>query len=98
MRKNIFMLAIASLAIIAVPFFGTEGFIVSTHTAKQNAHGAALKNANETIYLGKDCDALSGKEEQGTWDWANGGFLIEFPSRRIGFARQDQPVAGGFDC
>lgn len=98
MRKNIFMPAVASLALIAGPSFGYEGSNGSTYIATQNAHGAALKSANETIYLGKDCDALSDKEEQGTWAWANGGFVIEFPTRRIGFARQDQPVDVGYDC
>jgi len=52
MRKNIFMLAFASRALIAGPSFGCEGSNGSTYTATQKAHGAALKSANETIYLG----------------------------------------------
>jgi hypothetical protein len=98
MRKNIFMLAVASLALIAGSSFGYEGSDGSTYIATQNAYGAALKSANEAIYLDKDCDALSGKEEQGIWAWANGGFVIEIPTRRIEFVRQDQPVDGGYDC
>lgn len=98
MRKNIFMLTVTSLDLIAGPSFGCEGSNGSTYTATQKAHGATLESANETIYLGKDCDALSDKEEQGTWVWASGGFVIEFPICGIGFARQDQSVDGGFDC
>ena len=52
MRKNIFMLTVTSLDLIAGPSFGCEGSNGSTYTATQKAHGAALKSANETIYLG----------------------------------------------
>ena len=68
------------------------------YIANQNDHGAALTNKYETIYLGNSCDALSDAGEEGTWAWANGGFLIVFPERRIGFPRQDQPVSGGYHC
>ena len=98
MRKNIFMLAAASLVLVAGPSFGCEGFSGSTYTVTQNAHGAALKSADETIYLGNDCDALSDKEKQGAWAWTNGGFVIEFSIRRIGFVRQDKPVDSGYAC
>jgi len=46
MRKNTFMLAVASLALIAGSSFGYEGSDGSTYIATQNAHGAALKSAN----------------------------------------------------
>jgi hypothetical protein len=98
MRKNIFMLAVASRAFIAGPSFGYEGSDGSTYIATQNAHGAALKSANEAIYPDKDCDALPGKKEQGISALANGGFVIEIPTRRIEFVRQNQPVDGGYDC
>jgi hypothetical protein len=67
MRKNIFMLAVASRAFIAGPSFGYEGSDGSTYIATQNAHGAALKSANEAIYIDKDCDALSGKKRTGNF-------------------------------
>lgn len=98
MRLTSFCAALVSLTAIAAPLHAYEGSNGATYKATQNAHGAALKSVDETIYLGNNCDALSDKDERGTWAWANGGFVIEFPNRRIGFARQEQPVAGGDAC
>ncbi|MFD1882960.1 hypothetical protein [Paracoccus pacificus] len=43
----------------------------------------------EVIYLGRSCDAYSKAFGEGTWGWANGGFLVTFPGHEIGFPRQE---------
>lgn len=43
----------------------------------------------ETLYLGTGCDASSEHLGEGSWGWANGGFIIEFPDTSIGFPRQE---------
>ena len=51
--------------------------------------GAKLVSASETIYLMRDCRAVSAKRGTGRWAWANGGTSIEFEGPdRIGFPRQ----------
>ena len=54
-----------------------------------NGHGAVLRSRRTTIYLGRSCDAWSPQFGRGRWDWVNGGVLVQFRHRRIGFARQD---------
>jgi len=41
------------------------------------------------LYLGKECDAYSKLYGDGRWAWANGGFVVEFKTKRIGFGRQE---------
>jgi hypothetical protein len=41
------------------------------------------------IYLGKECDAYSKLYGEGYWSWANGGFVVEFKTKSIGFGRQE---------
>jgi hypothetical protein len=91
-------LGVGLLMIIASPTWAYTDSNGQKYTATQNDHGAVLTGKSETIYLGNSCDALSDAGEEGTWAWANGGFLIVFPKRRIGFPRQDQPVSGGYHC
>lgn len=65
-----------------------------TWRAEENAHGAVLRQGRITIYLGRSCDAFSPQLGRGRWGWANGGWLVAFPRRRIGFPRQEAPVSG----
>lgn len=57
-----------------------------------------VETGSETLYLGRDCDAFSKVLGQGTWSWANGGFVIEFGSHRIGFPRQEIDAGQGAKC
>ena len=91
-------LGVALLIATASPTWSYTASNVQQYTATQNDHGAFLTSKYETIYLGNSCDALSDTGEEGTWAWANGGFLIVFPERRNGFPRQGQPVSGGYQC
>ena len=52
----------------------------------------------ETLYLGRDCDAFSKIHGSGTWAWANGGFVGEFSSGRIGFPRQEIDAGNDLGC
>jgi len=92
------VLGVALFLVTASPTLAYEGSNGQTYTATQNVNGAVLTSKSETIYLGNSCDALSDAGEEGTWAWANGGFLIVFPNRRIGFPRQDSPNSGGYHC
>lgn len=68
---------------------------------KYNNNGAVLisvKNTSKKIYLGKDCDAVSKLYGKGTWAWANGGFIIEFKSKELGFARQEIDIEENGKC
>jgi hypothetical protein len=62
-------------------------------TLRENRHGAVLRRRGTEIYLGRACDARSPQLGRGRWGWANGGFLITFPRRHIGFPRQDPPIS-----
>ena len=86
------------LMVFAIPAYAYEDSNGQTYAATTNEHGATLTSTDETIYLGNSCDALSDKNEHGEWAWANDGFIIEFPGRRIGFPLQEHPVLGGENC
>ena len=53
-----------------------------------NRHGLVLRSPRTTLYIGKSCDAYSKVYGKGRWEWANGGFVVQFPHKRFGFARQ----------
>ena len=59
---------------------------------------AILEGSSVRLIMRNDCAAFSSDDENGTWAWANGGFVVEFPNRSFGFPRQDQPVPGGYGC
>jgi len=56
-----------------------------------NENGAVLTpmDGSASLYLGRSCDAYSQRYGAGRWGWAGGGFVIEFPEQRLGFARQE---------
>lgn len=59
-----------------------------------NKHGAKLESASDTLYLGRDCDALSPQYGRGKWSWANGGFRVQFVNgKTFGFPRIDPPIS-----
>lgn len=53
-----------------------------------NQHGAVLSSEKLKIYLGQSCDAYSSIYGYGHWGQANGGMIISFPDRTLGFPRQ----------
>ena len=66
---------------------------------QRNTNGAVLRSSVATIYLGKDCDAVSPQYGNGTWSWANGGFLISFENgNSLGFPRQEIDAGNGMAC
>jgi hypothetical protein len=67
-----------------VLFDGREEYRVTL-----NGNGAVLRSRHLTIYLGRACDARSPQLGRGRWEWANGGILVRFRNRAIGFARQE---------
>ncbi|MVO15477.1 hypothetical protein [Parasedimentitalea huanghaiensis] len=52
----------------------------------------------ETLYLGRDCDAFAKMLGNGTWSWANGGFVVELGAGRIGFPRQEIDANNDLRC
>lgn len=54
-----------------------------------NSQGAVLTRAKQKIVLQDDCTALSKQYGRGLWGQANGGMLIKFKRRRMGFPRQN---------
>lgn len=63
-----------------------------------NEDGAVLKSGHETVYVGKNCDAISDSGEVGRWYWSNAGWAIEFPQRRMSWARTEAPVKYPNEC
>lgn len=59
--------------------------------ARQIGAGAGRKHVNghETIYLGKDCDALNLVYGAGEWSSANGGFWVTFADKEFSFGGQE---------
>lgn len=51
----------------------------------------------ETLYLGRQCDALNHLYGQGTWSWANGGFWVQFQGKVYAFPGQELYCPGGED-
>jgi hypothetical protein len=69
-----------------------EGESDDYEVVSRNQHGFVLKYAGETFYLGNDCDVRSTTFGSGHWEWANGGWLMDFKGGdRIDFARRDSP-------
>jgi hypothetical protein len=60
--------------------------------------GIVLVGAVTNIHLGRDCKAGSPRYGVGTWEWANGGFVIIFGETRIGFPRQEIDIGQGERC
>jgi hypothetical protein len=53
----------------------------------------------ETIYFGRSCDASSEAFGEGTWNWSNGGFRVNFDKGKIlGFPRQEIPWESLLHC
>lgn len=68
------------------------------YTATINEHGAKLSSDGGTLFLGRSCDALSSRHGKGHWGWANGGLLVTFDDRTIGFPRQEIEFDNAHDC
>lgn len=49
---------------------------------KNNKHGIVLKSSSSTLYLGKDCDAISTKYGDGNWGWDNEKVSVVFDSKK----------------
>lgn len=65
-----------------------------------NDKGGILKSSTSVIYIGKSCDANSPQLGDGTWEWANDGFRINFITSDVvvGFPRQEIHVGNGAKC
>ena len=58
---------------------------VVTYTSKS----AVLTRGKRKIVLQENCVAVSKQYGRGVWGQANGGMLIKFGQRRLGFPRQE---------
>ncbi len=65
-----------------------------------NNHGAILKSeeAEETLFIGNDCDVVSPKHGKGSWLWAEKGIIVRFKDRRFIFGRQKLAVKNNGKC
>ncbi|HTU12473.1 MAG TPA: hypothetical protein VMG08_16400 [Allosphingosinicella sp.] len=92
------IMALVAGALLAAPAAAqSQDYVQSgggSWRAEENAHGAVLRRGGATLYLGRSCDAWSPRWGRGRWGYANGGWLVAFPGRRIGFPRQEPPVRG----
>lgn len=70
-----------------------SGYVLRSQYPVTRFHeaGAAsqVTRERETLYLGRSCDASSSVLGEGKWCWANGGFVAEFNTTRMGFPRQE---------
>ena len=67
------------------------------HFIENNASGRIISK-RLVIYIGVSCDAFSENYGDGTWEWANGGFVIHFQSKDFGFPRQEIDIPGMEKC
>jgi len=51
--------------------------------------GSQQVAGRETVFLGRSCDAGHKLFGQGSWCWANGGFVVRFAGHSFGFPRQE---------
>jgi hypothetical protein len=105
MEKVLWKIGLAAAAVIlqAMPVAaaprGAHGGVRYTDgtgagwTLLENRHGAVMRRGRIHVYLGRACDARSPQLGRGRWGWANGGVLITFQRRRIGFPRADPPLS-----
>ena len=81
------------------------------YVASRNVYGGILTSVSpkrwrldapsrpDVIYFGRDCDAFHTEFGNGTWGWANGGFIASFEGgMSIGFPRQELPWEGLDHC
>jgi len=61
------------------------------YTLTAGPDSAILSSEGATIRLYRSCTAKSQQLGTGRWDWANGGFTVDFASHRVTFPRQDSP-------
>lgn len=70
-----------------------NGFVLTslypTFRFIENGVASRVEDGIETIYLGKSCDAYTDTFGEGTWGWANAGYIAEFERFSIGFPRQE---------
>lgn len=68
--------------------------------ARFTGSGAATQviTGIETLYLGRNCDAYSQVLGNGSWAWANWGFVVKFDRREIAFPRQEIDANNGLNC
>lgn len=55
-------------------------------------------DVGDVLYLGRSCDAFSLEFGDGSWNWTNGGFIIDFPGLRVAFPGQAIDVVPGNRC
>jgi hypothetical protein len=71
----------------------SNGYALTSQNPVARAIGSGAdtkySTGRETFYLGRSCDAVNKILGGGKWCWANGGFLVSFPSGEIGFPRQE---------
>ena len=81
--------------------YNSHGAILTSiskkHYAENNASGI-VHSKHLKLYLGKDCDAFSNVYGKGTWEWANGGFVIHYSGKDFGFPRQEVNIPGMDKC
>ncbi len=65
------------------------------YLVKETSNGVLLNSKEVSISLTEKCIALSSSFGKGRWGWANGGVIIEFSHKRIGFPHQDSPFNDG---
>ncbi len=51
-----------------------------------------LRQQNRVIKLTTTCHASSNVDGDGSWAWANGGFIIELSNKRFGFPMQELEI------
>jgi len=76
--------------------FGSESLSMKdsdgvSYTLKIDANQASLNSNGASIVNDENCSARSSVNGVGRWEWSNGGVLIQFPNKRIGFPRQESP-------
>ncbi len=90
------LLAVPATAIAQAPRYQDSGG--RAWDAIRSESGLVLATRGITIQLRRDCKAVSSRYGEGTWQSANGGFLVRFANQEIGFPRQEVDIGQGQAC
>lgn len=66
--------------------------------AVRSENGLVLATRGGTIHLSRDCKAVSSRFGEGSWSWANGGFIVRFANQEIAFPGQEVDLGQGEAC
>jgi hypothetical protein len=89
----------AALSVERVKYISGDNVIFVWDITSQGVVFVVPQDTPEDFFeLLPDCTARNLALGTGTWGYANGGWLMQFADRSIGFPRQEPPPVNGAVC